>query len=491
MTSPFQQLLRQAAANHADRPALQCGERRLSHAQLADQVARVASGLRAAGIAPGERVALLSGNGLEAMLVLLACAWNGTVAVPINTRLSQAEVEAILDDCGARALAAQAPWLDWGPAAMKRIALDDATTMQALRAHAPAAATAVDADAPLCLIYTAATQGRPKGGVITHANLQASTAQLAQAWSLTADDAALGTLPLFHIAGLSLYAALLACGGGVVLMPRFDALEAARHIHEGRANVMGSFTPMMEQMLDGAAQAGLSLARLKAAFGLEPPAITDRLAQAAPGAVFYASYGQTETGGLVTTAPLRECPGSAGRAMHLSEVRVVDELGQDRPAGEAGLIVVRGPTVSPGYWGHPAPDTPISRLGWHETGDLGALDAQGVLWFRGPAPQKRLIKSGGENVYPAEVEQALRTHPGVADAVVVGVPDPQWGEAVAALCVGRPGACPDAQALADHVGERVARYKRPRRIRFVDALPRDAQGTPDLSAARTLLEQAA
>lgn len=494
MTSFLHSLTSPAAARHAQRLALATPEEALTHAQLLDQVSRIGAGLVATGVKAGDRVAILASNHPEAALILWASAWIGAIAVPVNTRLSRAETEAILEDCGAKVLVAEPDWLTWGNQTLTRIAIgaspNPATaTVVGLRAFATTDALPVDDGAPLCLIYTAATEGTPKGAIITHGNLSASAEQLVQAWALSPHDAALGALPLFHIAGLSLYAAMLACGGATMLMRNFDAAQAARHIHDRSVNVMGTFSPMMEQILDRAAEADLSLTHLKAVFGLERPAVINRLAQVAPDTIFYVSYGQTETGGLVTTASQRDLPGSAGRSMHLSDVRVVDELDNDLPVGETGLIVVKGPTVSPGYWRHSPQSTPISERGWHETGDLGALNADGTLYFRGPALKKRLIKTGGENVYPAEVEQILRTCPGIADALVIGIADPEWGESVATLCVRQRDSDIDAEAISDYIASRIARYKRPRHIRFVAALPKTAQGQPDLDAAHRIFDE--
>ncbi len=495
MTSSFQSLIQQSATQHAERLALAFADHAVNHAELLDEVSRVGAGLVAMGVKAGDRVAIIAGNRLEAALVVWACAWIGAVAVPVNIRLSQGEMEAILEDCRPTALVTEVAWLALGHPTLTRIAIDPplhSSTMSfgVLRTFSPVNAAAVDDDAPLCLIYTAATQGLPKGAIVTHGNLSASTEQIVKSWTLDARDAALGALPLFHIAGLSLYAAMLRCGGSTVLMRKFDPGQAARLVHDRRVNVIGTFSPMLEQILDSAEQAALKLTHLKAIFGLEPPAVIGRLVKLAPGAVFYASYGQTETSGLIATAPERQCPGSAGRPMHLSEVRVVDELGDPLPAGETGLIVVKGPCVSPGYWGQPVQATPISKRGWHETGDLGLLDADGTLHFRGPALKKRLIKSGGENVYPAEVEQILRACPGIADALVIGVADPEWGESVAALCV-RQSDDISAEVVREFVAARIARYKSPRHIRFLAEIPKNVQGQPDLDAARRLFDEAA
>lgn len=492
MTSTYQSLLLDAAHMHAERLAFSCGSRRLTHAQWCEQVSMVAAGLSARGVSRGGRVALLSTNRIESTLVLAAAGWIGAIAVPLNTRLAPAEIQYVLADSAPTLLIAEPTHLHEGCPAPQLVKLDESAdecgaSFRSLLSHGTMEPVNVGDDAPLLLVYTAATQGRPRGAVITHGNLAASARQLAAGWSLGPEHAALGVLPLFHIAGLALYAAIQVSGGSTALQAKYDAQAAARLIDQGRVNVIGTFAPMLGQLLDAAAAQGLNLAALRVAFGIEPPEVTRRLAAMAPGATFYGSYGQTETG-IVASAPLKDQPGSVGRALTPAELRVVDESGREQPPGAVGHLQVRGPSVSCGYWmagkGAPARQPDL----WHDTGDLGALDGRGYLWFHGPAPQKRLIKSGGENIYPAEVEQALRSHPDVVDVAVVGIPDPEWGEAVAAMCVRRPCAVATAQALCDFVANTLARYKRPRKLAFVDVLPRDGTGQPDIPRIQAAMQ---
>jgi len=186
----------------------------------------------------------------------------------------------------------------------------------------------------------------------------------------------------------------------------------------------------------------------------------------------------------VTMARWRERPGSAGRPVEQHVVALVDD--EDRPAaaGATGEIVVRGPMVFAGYWGRDEDNAATFRGGWHHTGDMGRFDADGFLWYMGRSPAKELIKPGGENVYPAEVERTLAEHPAVAAAVVFGVPDAQWGEAVKAVCEIRPGAVAGAEELIEFVAQRIARYKKPKRVDFVDRLPRTAGGAIDRAAVK-------
>jgi long-chain acyl-CoA synthetase len=286
-------------------------------------------------------------------------------------------------------------------------------------------------------------------------------------------------LPLFHAAGIGLSLALLAAGGACVLLPRFDPVAAVAAIDDHRVTVCATFAPMLGAMLDAAQASGASLASLRIAMGLEPASVLERLAEMCPAAGFWSAYGQAEVSSMVCLGLQRERPGAAGRAVAPSQVRVQDAAGQPVATGVEGEIAVRGPTVFMGYWdvAQQRPFKPADP--WHRTGDLGRLDEDGWLWFAGRAAHKQLIKTGGENVYPAEVEQVLLEHPAVAEAFVFGLPDEHWGEAVHAACALKPGAVTTEAELIGFVGERLARYKRPQRVRFGPApLERPARGTP-------------
>jgi acyl-CoA synthetase (AMP-forming)/AMP-acid ligase II len=273
-------------------------------------------------------------------------------------------------------------------------------------------------------------------------------------------------------------------GGATRVLARFEPDALAVDVDRHRGSVLGSFPPMLGQLLDAAGRTGSTLASLRVVTGIEVPDTIARFQAACPGAAFWVGYGQTETSGMVSLAPFSDRPGSAGRPLPLCAVAVVDDEDRPVPTGEPGEIVVRGPVVFGGYWNLAVDNAATFRAGWHHTGDLGRLDADGFLWYQGRSPAKELIKPGGENVYPAEVERTLREHPAIAEAVVFGVPDAQWGEAVEAVCLRRPGAQPDATEVIEFVGARIARYKRPRRVHFVDALPRAANGAVDRAAVK-------
>jgi len=237
-------------------------------------------------------------------------------------------------------------------------------------------------------------------------------------------------------------------------------------------------------VLDAAAAAGSALKALRVVSGLESPETLARFAAACPHADFWIGYGQTETSGSVSKARLSDRPGSAGLPVDGHVVAIVDDEDRPVPTGTTGEIVVRGPMVFRGYWQRDEDNAFTFRNGWHHTGDMGRLDEDGYLWYMGRSPAKELIKPGGENVYPAEVERALCEHPAVKEAVVFGVADAQWGEAVKAVCACAPGTAPEAAALIEFVGQRIARYKKPKHVVFVEALPRTAAGAVDRAAVK-------
>lgn len=474
---------------HSDRPAFICGDQRVTHGDYLRRVERLAAGLARAGIGIGDRVAILSHNNLEFVDLYGAVARLGAILVPINWRQSADEIAYIVSDVAPKAVIADAAHQDilkgkqqefgsvsrWFGIGSHAAPFEP---FEALASEAPASERPdVSADAPYVMFHTAAVAGRPRGAVLSHAGILAGNGQLIHYWAMTPSDVNLGVLPLFHLAGLTMLLATQLAGGATTVLARFDAGEAVRAVRDEKATVLGEFPPILASLLDKAA--GDELASLRVVTGLESPETIERLERQCPNARFWAVFGQSETSGFVTAAPFRERPGSAGRPTYLNAVAVVDELDHPLPPGEIGEIVVRGPSVFKGYWNCEADTAFTFRNGWHHTGDNGLFDADGYLWYKGRSPAKELIKPGGENVYPAEVENVIRAHPAIAEAAVIGVPDAQWGEAIKAVCVCKGGASVTAQELIDFVGQRIARYKRPKHVVFVNALPKAANGSVD------------
>lgn len=477
---------------HGARTAFAFGAQRVTHAQYAGRAARLAAGLAGAGLGLGERVAILAPNGPEYVDLFGAAALLGAIVVPINWRLSAEEVAYVIEDTAPRVLIASPEFQALVPAAivasMRCYTLGPAqgAWQSANGLYADGEAPAVDFadDAGFVIIHTAAVGGRPRGALLSHGGLIAASVQAQLAWGLAPDAVNIGVLPLFHVSGIGLMLAAQHAGGATLMLPRFDPLAVVRHIEEDGGNLICTFPPMLGALLDAAAGQGSALSKLRVVTGLDSPETIARLKAACPNAVFWSTYGQTETSGPVSLSPFDERPGCAGRPTALNTVRIVDDLDRPVEAGAIGEIVVRGPVVFRGYWRNDADNNQTFRNNWHHTGDMGRFDADGYLWYAGRSPAKELIKPGGENVYPAEVERAILEHPALAEAAVIGVPDTQWGEAVKAVCVLRAGQSLAAEELIEFVGRRIARYKKPRHVVFVPALPRTAGGQTDRAALK-------
>ena len=369
----------------------------------------------------GDRVALLADNSPGVVDVFGACAHLGAVFTPINVRLAAEEVVATLADAEPRLVLLEPKYEALVAAGRGVVGSVERWLMLGDREGSVLGRTGRRG---------AGRAGRPDGGRSGRDDLhgrgrrQASRrgAQPRQSplrrkpdrvqLAAGPEDVHLGLLPLFHVAGLLLTLTANGAGGSTAIMPRFDAEAAVRTIETERASFFASFPPILGTILDRwAERGGADLSSLRVVTGLEGPDTIARLEAAASAAVFWSTYGQAELGGLATMSPFRERPGSAGRANVFCTLAIVDEEDRPLPTGEAGDIVVRGPSVFQGYFRREEDNAQTFRNGWHHTGDMGRLDADGYLWYTGRSPAKELIKPGGENVYPAEVERVLCEHP--------------------------------------------------------------------------------
>jgi long-chain acyl-CoA synthetase len=341
---------------------------------------------------------------------------------------------------------------------------------------------AVSEDDGLVIIHTAAVAGRPRGALLSHANLLCANLHWQYRMQIAPEDVHLNLLPLFHVGGLFLAASSFHAGALNLNLRKFDAAAAAEAIEHYKATLMFDFSPILGNILD---VPGRDLSSLQAVTGLDTPETIERY-QARTGGTFYTMYGQTETSCIATYGRYDDRPGAAGRPIALADVRLVDDHGRPVPVGQVGEIAMRGPMIFKGYWNLPEDDAYTFRDGWHHTGDLGRFDADGFLWYAGRKADKELIKPGGENVYPAEVEKAILAHPAIAETVVFGVPDPKWKEGIKAVCVLVPGESLTTGELIDFVGGKIARYKKPQYVEFVQDLPRDREGRPDRQRIKAL-----
>ncbi len=457
-----------------EKTALVAGEQRITFGRLSELCGRLAAQLAARGIGMGDRVAMLAMNHPGFFVLFGAVARLGAILVPMNWRLSQEELGFIMKDSGAKILFADENYLavakQIGEPLLVPVLQLSADTETVQDTGNRCGAVDITADTPCCLIYTAAVEGSPRGAVLSHGNLLSANLQVIVSMGLSESDVNLAMLPLFHITGMNLALAVMQVGGINVVVDKFTEKTTAQLTEKEGVTLWGSFPPILQRMVAHMESEPFNHSSLKYVVGIDGPdtiASFERIAKAR----FWILYGQSETSGFVTFSPASDKLGSAGRPGPLSLYTLVDEEDNEVAAGETGEIVVRGPLVFQGYWGLEEVNRKTFRHGWHHTGDLGQTDADGFLFYKGRKPEKELIKPGGENVYPAEVEAVILRHPAVQAVSVIGVADPKFGEGVKAVCVLKAGQSLDAEALRKFVGSRIAGYKKPGYVQFVDELP--------------------
>lgn len=431
----MEEWLTRRARTHADRPALVSGSASTSYAELAGRAARAARRLAALGVGEGDRVATSLPPGLAFAELLHALPLLGVSLVPLNTRLTASERRWQLEDSGAR-LCVEEP-----------LGGDEAEVDMRVE---------IEPDAEHSVIYTSGTTGRPTAVSLTHRNHMASA--LASAWNLGVDpdDRWLCVLPLFHVGGLAVLLRSAIYGTAAVVHDRFDAERVARALETGEVTLASLVPAMLRRLVEAGLETAPALRALLLGGGPVPRDLLEWSAER--GLPVLQTYGMTQTSSQIATLTAAEAAkrtGSAGRPLPGVGLSISGE----------GEILVRGPMVSPGAL-DPAD-------GWLHTGDRGRLDGDGYLWVEGRL--KDVIVTGGENVACAEVERALEEHPAVLEAAVVGLPDPEWGEAVTAFVVLDGGQLDEGRLIA-HCRERLAGYKVPRALHAVDALPRNAAG---------------
>ena len=451
-----------------------------THAELHDRAARLASVLEDGGVGARDRVALLLHNRIEFVEALLACHHLGAVAVTVNFRLAADEVDYVLADSRAVALICDAPAAGVGDIPMVLevgSAYDDAVASEPRRERAE-----VGEDDPALMCYTSGTTGRPKGAVLTHRNLVASTLSWIHEMRAGDDDVWLSGQPLFHIGGINGLLPFLVLGATVIITPTttFDP-EATLGLIEAHAVTMCIFVPTQWATICASdAVARIDPRQLRVAMWGASPAprrTLEAMETTFPNAAIVSAYGQTEMSGATTLLKGPDSTrkmGSVGKPMLGVDLRVVDDELQDVPPGSVGEIVYRGPNVMAGY--HEQPDATREAFAgdWFHSGDLARVDEEGYLWL--VDRKKDMIVSGGENVYPAEVERVLLDHQAVAEVAVIGVPHPRWVETPVAFVVPSGAGEPDTEDLIAHCRRYLAGYKKPWAIIVVPELPRNAGG---------------
>jgi len=462
------------------RTALIHGDTAVSYAALHERTTRLAHALRALGVRRGDRVAYLGPNHPSFLEALFATGLIGAVFVPLNTRLAEPELAFQIRDSGATVLLHAAARTGDLPGVRTAVEADGAA-YEELLAAAPALPIdeRVGPDDVCIIMYTSGTTGRPKGAMLTHGNLTWNAVNVLVDQDLIADEVALVAAPLFHTAGLNMLTLpVLLKGGSCVLVGSFDAAAALELVERHRVTFMFGVPTMFDRLTrePGWPDADLSSLRMLSCGGSPVPtpliaAYQDR------GLTFLQGYGMTEAapGTLFLDAEHAVSKaGTAGVPHFFSDVRVArPDLTPVKP-GETGEVLVRGPHVMPGYWGLPEESAAAFADGWFRTGDAARIDADGYVTIVDRF--KDMIISGGENIYPAEVEDALLAHADIAECAVIGVPDEKWGEVGRAVLVAREGRAPDPDEVLASLSGRLAPYKIPKTAVVVDALPRTASG---------------
>jgi acyl-CoA synthetase (AMP-forming)/AMP-acid ligase II len=489
-------LLSNTASKYPRREALVSGRVRRSYEELESRAGRLAGALLGLGLEPGDRVALLSFNSDYLVESYLALVRVGLVATPVNFRLAGPEIAYILNDSGAkaiihgpefaRALAEirdQAPKVKWFISPES----DDsglAMDYEALLQDGPwvPSSAEIKEDHPCQIMYTSGTTGRPKGAVITHRNVIWNLFNTIYGREDRAGQVSIVVGPLYHTAALNNHLTIqMTLGGTCILIAKFDPQTVLETIEREKATTISGSPAMYNLLMQHPAAGGCdtsSITKCTAGADKLPMATKQRLMEFFPNINgIYDVYGCTEASPCITilgAADSLRKDGSVGKALPYLDARVVGEDGRPLPAGEVGEIVCRGPNVMQGYHNDPDATKAAIRDGWLHTGDLARMDEEGFFYI--VDRKKDMIVSGGENIYPREVEEILYTHPDILEAAMVGMPDPTWGESGRVFVVPKQGRNLSAQDVIEFCKQHLASYKKPKRVDFLKELPRNASG---------------
>ena len=495
------QSLHRALQQHPERIALRCGQRQRTFREFADRVARLAGALQQLGMQEGDRVAMLSLNSDRYLEYQLAVPWAGGVMNPCNIRWSAAEILYSLDDSGSSILLVDdsfRPMVEQfrheARTLREVVYCGDAAVPAGMHgyealiaANAPVPDAARRGDDLAGIFYTGGTTGFPKGVMLSHTNLCSSSLALHAEGMATPGGTYLHAAPMFHLADMAMSMMHTIEGNTHSFIPAFNPEAVLDALERDRVSCVLLVPTMIQMLVDHPAmQRPRDLSALKTIiYGASPiaEAVLERAMAALPGVGFVQAYGMTELSPLATVNPAwtHTAEGrkagklrAAGRAGYCIELRIVDADGNEVPRGTVGEVVVRGPNVMQGYWNKPELTATAVRNGWMHTGDGAWMDDDGFIFIADRL--KDMIITGGENVYSGEVENAVAQHAGVAACAVIGIPSAQWGEAVHAVVVRKPGQDISDTELIAHCKSLIAGYKCPRSVDFVDALPLSGAG---------------
>jgi fatty-acyl-CoA synthase len=480
------------ATRHPDKVAIRFRGRELSYRDFAALADSSAAALAAAGVRRGDAVAFLGFNSPEMLALLFSCARLGALYMPLNWRLAAPEHRQMLADCPPRVLIVErdflAPTAALGDAlaGMHAVAIGgEAAGWQAwddfLAAGKapPPRDPSVGPDTPLLICYTSGSTGKPKGVLLAQGALEVNAENSEDMHGLTAEDVIFNSLPLFHVGGLNnLVTPGIKAGCSIVLHAKFDPAASFDAIGREGITLTVLVPAQLDMMMASPRWAGADFSKLRmitTGSTIVPRHVID--AVHAKGVPLVQVYGSTETSPIAVYLKADEAmkkPGSTGRVGKRCQMRLVDKYGRDVAQGETGEIWIKGGNVMQGYWQAPQATAAVLEDGWFRSGDMGHLDEDGYLWVDGRS--KDMIISGGENIYPAEIENILIESPDIAEASVIGKSDPRWGEIVVAVVVPRDGRRVNSEGVMKLLEGRIARFKHPKEVVIVQALPKTALG---------------
>ena len=472
-----------AATRDPDKPALIFDRERLSYGDMAKAVSQRADDLRSGGIRRGDRIAWYGLNHPEVFVLLFACARIGAMLVPLNWRLAAPEIATIVANCEPKLLFHDDHFAEEAKSITGPAILPIGADVPPRNGNAGAEPPTIDD--PILLVYTSGSTGTPKGAVLTQRALACNAAMSVEAHGMNADDMGLVVLPLFHVGGLNILPTpAFSVGATIVLHERFDPAATCAALEEVTLAIMVPTVLQAVMATEGWDGADLSALRAMSIGSTDVPrALIEAIHSR--GVPLIQVYGATETAPFAiyqTVDDAMDTVGSIGRAGSRNSIRLVDGL-RDVAVGEPGEILVKGDNVLSEYWREPGQTAASLVDGWFHTGDVATLDEHGQYWFTDRI--KHIIISGGENIYPTEIERVLRDLPGIIEVAVVGRSDPKWGEIPVAVVVS-DGNVTNETVLAACDG-RLARYKHPKAVVFVDALPRNATGKVVAAQVREMI----
>lgn len=454
----------------------------LTYQELDERATRLANHLRArCGVGPGDRIAILAMNRAEVLEAFFAAAKLTAILVPLNYRLAPPELQYILEDSGPKVLLYEKEFAPLLGSARQHLAIKhqielDKCYEDVLASSSPEAieVQSFDAEMPVLIIYTSGTTGRPKGALLSHRMLTWNSINTTIGWDIVSTDVTTVHMPLFHTGGFNvLTLPLLHAGGTVVMLRAFDVEEVLRALEDYRCTIFFGVPTIFQMMLESPRFATTDLSAMRYFIsGGAPCPIPLIEAIHAHGVAFTQGYGLTEVGPNCFRLSLNDAlrkAGSIGFPTFHSEARIVDESGREVRQGEIGELLLNGGHVCSGYWGNSEATAAALSDGWFRTGDLARQDEEGYYYIAGRA--KDMIISGGENIYPAEVEAVLHEHPGIASAALLGLADPKWGERPVAAVVACKDSVVTAADIVDFCSGKLARYKIPKQVFFVEEFP--------------------